>query len=86
MIRASITGTTLMLAAFGTVWFAAPAHAYIDGGTASMLFQMMMAGIIASLFFVKTWWYNLKYFIARMMGKVEPTDTSVVEETSPLDE
>lgn len=46
-------GITFTLASF-------PAHAYIDGGTASMLFQLLAAGALGGIFFIKTFWARVK--------------------------
>ena len=36
------------------------AHAYIDGGTATMLVQLLAGALFASLFFVKQIWFKIK--------------------------
>ena len=78
--------TTAVLAILAAVWFAPPAHAYIDGGTASMLFQMVIAGLIASSLFIKTWWANLKQFVARLTGNAASEDAPAPEESARVDE
>lgn len=49
---------------------AAPfAHAYIDGGTATMVFQALAAAAFASLFFIKTIWFRAKAFFSSLFPK-----------------
>lgn len=74
------------LAIFTAIWFAPPAHAYIDGGTASMLFQMVIAGLVASSLFIKTWWAGLKQFVARLTGNAAKDDSAAAEESAPVDD
>lgn len=74
------------LAILAAVWFAPPAHAYIDGGTASMLFQMVIAGLVASSLFIKTWWANLKQFFARLTGSAASEDAAAADEPASLDD
>ena len=45
------------------------AYAYLDPGTGSMLIQMLIGGIVAAMFTIKMYWYNLKSFIRRKLGK-----------------
>ena len=45
---------TLLLTAL-----ARPAHAYLDPGTGSYVFQMVMAAVVSGAFLVKTYWRRL---------------------------
>jgi hypothetical protein len=45
------------------------AHAYLDPGTGSMALQLLIAGILGALFTIKMWWYRIKFFFARILGK-----------------
>jgi len=45
------------------------AYAYLDPGTGSMLLQMLIGGVIAAIFTIKMYWYQLKLFIKRKLGK-----------------
>jgi hypothetical protein len=38
------------------------AHAYIDAGTGSYIFQLLIAGILGGLFFIKKIFRSAKYF------------------------
>jgi len=40
--------------------FVAPAHAYVDPGSGSVLLQVLIAGLLAVGFTIKTFWGNLK--------------------------
>ena len=60
----------LLLAAFWTP----PAHAYLDGGTASMIFQMLIAGGLAALLTMKSFWAQIKGFVASLGKKTPPID------------
>ncbi len=41
------------------------AQAYIDAGTASMVFQSLVAAIVGGLFIIRTYWDKLKSFFSR---------------------
>jgi len=45
------------------------AYAYLDPGTGSLLIQMLIGGVIAGLYTIKMYWYQLKSFIKRILGK-----------------
>ncbi len=53
---------------------ALPASAYIDGGTASMVFQLLIAGGLVALFTVRTFWSNLKSFASNFVRRGTPRD------------
>lgn len=46
-----------------------PAAAYIDPGSGSYLFQMLIAGILGGLFAMKVFWKKLVLFITRLLSK-----------------
>jgi hypothetical protein len=48
---------------------ALPAHAYVDPGTGSMAVQMIIGGLVAASFVVKTYYYEIKRRIARLFGR-----------------
>lgn len=47
------------------------AQAYIDGGTASMIFQMLIAGGLAAMLTMRSFWAQIKGFFASL-GKNSP--------------
>ncbi len=42
------------------------ADAYLDPGTGSYLLQIMVAALFGGLFFIKTFWTNIKHFIQKI--------------------
>ena len=55
------------------------AYAYLDPGTGSMLFQALIGGVVAAIFTIKMYWYHLKLFIKRKLGK---EDTQLSEDSN----
>lgn len=47
------------------------ASAYLDPGTGSYIFQIIIAGLIAALFFVKLSWRRIKNAIKRIFSKIK---------------
>ena len=64
-------GGVLLLA----VLWAPAAHAYIDGGTASMIFQMLIAGGLAAMLTMKSFWARAKSFFDSLGKKPPPNKT-----------
>jgi len=54
-------------------------YAYLDPGTGSMLLQLLIGGVVAAMFTIKIYWYKLKSFIKRKLGK---KDTQLSEESN----
>ena len=50
------------------------AHAYIDGGTASMIFQMLIAGGLAATLMTKSYWARVKESVVSLGRKHPPVD------------
>ena len=48
------------------------AHAYIDPGTGSYLFQIALASIFGAIFAVKTFWAQIKEFAKKLLHKFLP--------------
>ena len=46
-----------------------PAPAYIDAGTGTMIFQMLIAGLMAGAFYIGSGWQRIKNLFARRFGK-----------------
>ena len=57
-----------------TVVFPAKAYAYIDPGTGSYLFQLLIATAVGSLFAIKMFWVNIKTFFSKLFGKKQLED------------
>jgi hypothetical protein len=64
-MRATIVYATCAMACL----FALPANAYIDPGSGSMAIQMIVGGILAAAFMIKTYYFQLKRWIARLFGR-----------------
>ncbi len=69
-------GVCLLACAMILVW-CGPAYAYIDAGMASMMFQMLIGGILAGLFTMKLYWARIKQFFS---GRSEAADDESEEE------
>ena len=61
----------ISLVLIGTMLFveSRQAYAYLDPGTGSLLIQMLIGGVIAGMYTIKLYWYQLKSFIRRKLGK-----------------
>ncbi len=58
---------------------AQPAFAYLDPGAGSFMLQMLIAGVMSTMFAIKMYWYRLKNTIARLLGKL-PEEQDVENE------
>jgi hypothetical protein len=45
------------------------AHAYLDPGTGSFMLQMLLAGILGALLYIKLAWHNVKSFFQRRFSR-----------------
>ena len=66
--------------------FAPNAHAYLDPGTGSFLLQMLIAGALGAVLYVKMFWTRTKIFFLGLFASgrnktVDKSDTEL-EETS----
>jgi len=50
------------------------AYAYLDPGTGSYVFQLLIAGAVGLGFLVKVYWNRIKLFFARLFSKDETVD------------
>lgn len=48
---------------------ARPAHAYIDPGTGSYIFQVLIAGFVGAAFAVRVFWRRIRAFFGRLRGR-----------------
>lgn len=58
----------------GIMIFPKSSYAYIDPGTGSYLFQMLMAGLLGSAFALKMAWRNIKNYISNRVGTKKSED------------
>ena len=49
--------------------FPSSAYAYLDPGTGSYIFQLLIAGIVGLLFLVKVYWQRIKLFFTGLFSK-----------------
>jgi hypothetical protein len=45
----------------------APLHAYIDPGSASYVFQLLVGGALGALFILRSYWNGLKAYVGRVL-------------------
>jgi hypothetical protein len=69
MTKLGRTFDLALLVALCFLIFARDAHAYIDPGTTNFLLQMLIAGIVAAAFALKTFWRNAKEFTANLFSR-----------------
>ena len=62
----------------------APAFAYIDPGSGSVLVQMVVAGVVSVLVAIKMYWYKLKAAVCRLLGIKRETASMSEEEDDEL--
>lgn len=57
------------------LWAAIPgsASAYIDPGTGSYIFQLLIAGLLGAAFAAKAFWGNIKTFMVGLFKKSQPS-------------
>jgi hypothetical protein len=48
---------------------------YIDPGSGSMLFQILIAGLLGGLFAIKTFWLKIVTFFQKITGKKAASKT-----------
>jgi len=52
--------------------FLGEAHAYVDPGTGSYVLQIVIAGLVAGLFAIKSFWLQIVTFFGGLFGKRSP--------------
>jgi hypothetical protein len=50
------------------VFLPEPAHAYLDGGSASMLLQMILAGLVGAAMTIKMYWQKICRFARELFS------------------
>jgi hypothetical protein len=68
---------SVVLAGLLLLIFAHDAHAYIDPGTGSYIFQLIIAGLLGAAFLAKVFWRNITTFFSNLVakGRVEEDDS-----------
>jgi hypothetical protein len=67
----SKTMKMLVLAAASCLLFPRYAYCYIDPGTGSYVFQIVIAAFVALSFAVKVYWQKIRQFVGRLFSKKE---------------
>lgn len=57
-----------------SVLYTPNAHAYIDGGSAAMIFQMLIAGGLAAMVVLRNYWAQVKAFFTSKSSKSSSVD------------
>ena len=57
----ALSGIAVLLATAGS----APAYAYLDPGTGSMILQLLLGGLAGALVIIKLYWVRFKEFFVR---------------------
>ena len=72
----------MILVALLQVIFTPPAHAYLDPGTGSYIFQLLIAGAVGLAFVIKVFWGRIKGFFTRLFSRTgEPQVEATQEDT-----
>ena len=66
--------------------FARSAQAYVDPGTGSYIFQLLAAGLLSSLFFIKTFIRSAKSFFRKIFSAKEKEKVAAFENKINLNE
>ena len=69
MVRLTIGIPALFAAALLLSALCAPAHAYIDWGSWSYAYQLLIAGALGGLFALKVYWAKIKAFFLARFGR-----------------
>ena len=60
---------SLTIISAATLLAAVPAYAYVDPGTGSLAIQFLIGGIVAAGFVLKTYYYEVKRKIFKLIGR-----------------
>ena len=60
------------------------ALAYLDPGTGSYLFQILIAALVGGLFAVKIFWSRIKLFLQGFFGKKREEDAGGEDDAGPV--
>jgi hypothetical protein len=58
-----------MLVAAASLWLCRPVYGYIDPGTGSYVFQIIVAAFVAISFAVKVYWHKIKKIVGGLFRK-----------------
>jgi hypothetical protein len=63
-----------LLLTFAGFIFPSFAHAYLDPGTGSYIFQLIIAGLVSFGLLVKIYWKRIRALFTKIISKGEQTD------------
>lgn len=66
---------SLLLSIFGQLGYLNNFLLYIDPGSGSMLFQILIAGLLGGLYAIKTFWNRIIIFFQKLTGKKISNET-----------
>jgi hypothetical protein len=61
--------TVCLLLFLMNILFPLPAHAYLDPGTGSYVFQLLIAALLGLAFLLKVFWGRIRDFFAILLSK-----------------
>ena len=72
----------------GAVWLVSPvsSYAYIDPGTGSFVLQLLIAGFLGAIFYLKFYWRKVKLFVANRWRSAKLLFTGSVTDREDGDE
>ncbi len=65
----SFVSLTIVVLFLLIVFFSKNSYAYLDPGTGSYIFQLLIAGIIGGIFSLKIFWTKIKSFFKNLFSK-----------------
>ena len=51
-----------------------PAYAYLDPGSGSYIFQILLAALLGASFAIKTFWRNIALFVSNLFSRGQERD------------
>ena len=69
----SKTSSYALLAVLASLLLARKADAYLDPGTGSYIFQILLAGLVGALFMLKMYWRKIVWFFRKGSSESEAT-------------
>jgi hypothetical protein len=63
--------TMLVVLVLVCLTFPRPAYAYLDPGTGSYIFQLIVAALLGAAFAVKLFWNDVKTFFSNLFSREE---------------
>jgi hypothetical protein len=69
MTKTALVTNCILVLLYGFFGFVSVAHAYLDPGTGSFMLQMLLAGILGALLYLKLAWHDVKSFFQRRFSR-----------------